>query len=414
MALALKKFPGFDFEGFLEPESLIVAHHPRYPGTPSKIQLWDGKDGRLINSFVGPSPEDQWTFTRNRDFFIGVDSTNLVRDDKEIPLSSLNLRTGVWRVLPDDLRKYMHSANNTNKTDFHRNRPLLLAWSQSIEEPEDAEDFGVVLVFDLNLGREVFRWPGGKTDPSRGRLGTRPFFIGDQLGIPIKRPAAPSKVSQCALEIWGVDTSNAPIRIIENLCIGDDPVASKTRVAWAADGHADWIDVYDLEVDRMVFSYPPDRSGPAVGSENSRPLIFGDEHTLFAASRIWDIGTGEEISPRRTREVVRAVDEGGWIENSEEWDDVVWNLMPIRTFVLRRAENGEFVQRTWHPTLIQRSRDGALFFNYEDGAVHRLPPRVNYPLLALCQTILATPLVLLWAVLRWRRNRRMRLASVAP
>jgi hypothetical protein len=46
--------------------------------------------------------------------------------------------------------------------------------------------------------------------------------------------------------------------------------------------------------------------------------------------------------------------------------------------------------------------------------VYALPPHVNYPLLALCQAILALPLALLWAALRWRRKRRMRLASTAP
>jgi hypothetical protein len=44
------------------------------------------------------------------------------------------------------------------------------------------------------------------------------------------------------------------------------------------------------------------------------------------------------------------------------------------------------------------------------GVVYRYPT-VNWPLLALCQTILALPLVLLWAMLRWRR---MRMASAMP
>jgi len=41
------------------------------------------------------------------------------------------------------------------------------------------------------------------------------------------------------------------------------------------------------------------------------------------------------------------------------------------------------------------------------------PLPVNWPLLTLCQTILALPLILLWAALRWRRNRRLRLVSVS-
>lgn len=48
-----------------------------------------------------------------------------------------------------------------------------------------------------------------------------------------------------------------------------------------------------------------------------------------------------------------------------------------------------------------------------DGLIYEYP-KVNYPLLALCQTILALPLVLLWSGLRWRRKRRRRLARVSP
>ena len=49
-----------------------------------------------------------------------------------------------------------------------------------------------------------------------------------------------------------------------------------------------------------------------------------------------------------------------------------------------------------------------------DGAIHPYTLEPNLPLLAICQSILALPLVMLRAVLRWRRKRRLRLASVQP
>src|SRR5262245_44330804 len=59
-----------------------------------------------------------------------------------------------------------------------------------------------------------------------------------------------------------------------------------------------------------------------------------------------------------------------------------------------------------------RSADGTKIVEYhEDACVRRFPPRVDWSLLAICQTILALPLVLLWTVLRWRRMRRTRLAN---
>jgi len=36
------------------------------------------------------------------------------------------------------------------------------------------------------------------------------------------------------------------------------------------------------------------------------------------------------------------------------------------------------------------------------------PSNANWPLLAICQTILALPLILLWLALLWRRKRRER------
>lgn len=52
----------------------------------------------------------------------------------------------------------------------------------------------------------------------------------------------------------------------------------------------------------------------------------------------------------------------------------------------------------------------------DDYDVYELPPHVNWPLLALCQTILALPLVLLWALLKWRGRRaaRRQLSEAAP
>ena len=46
-------------------------------------------------------------------------------------------------------------------------------------------------------------------------------------------------------------------------------------------------------------------------------------------------------------------------------------------------------------------------------AIEGEAPPINYLLLALCQTILAIPLVLTWLALHWRRRRRLRLAGAA-
>jgi hypothetical protein len=69
-------------------------------------------------------------------------------------------------------------------------------------------------------------------------------------------------------------------------------------------------------------------------------------------------------------------------------------------------ETGELIYRsTWGDTWIPPhlfNADGTLGVA-NGGRVYRLPPSVNWPLIALCQAFLALPLVLLWVILRWRR-----------
>jgi len=48
----------------------------------------------------------------------------------------------------------------------------------------------------------------------------------------------------------------------------------------------------------------------------------------------------------------------------------------------------------------------ALLGATSQGAVYTLPPRINWLLLILCQTILALPIVLVWLTLRSRRKRQ--------
>jgi hypothetical protein len=84
-----------------------------------------------------------------------------------------------------------------------------------------------------------------------------------------------------------------------------------------------------------------------------------------------------------------------------------WQTVAIRDAYGRVVEREWAIQWNDH-----ESSDGA-FVADDKGTVYR-HAAVNYRLLTLCQTILALPLVLLWAILRWRRKRKLRLASVQP
>jgi hypothetical protein len=84
-----------------------------------------------------------------------------------------------------------------------------------------------------------------------------------------------------------------------------------------------------------------------------------------------------------------------------------------RTIVMVERGTGTVLKRFWWTDFMKlefESADGTLVAGNQ-GAIYHAPP-VNWPILALCQTILTLPLIMLWAVLRWRRQRRL-LATTA-
>jgi hypothetical protein len=85
-----------------------------------------------------------------------------------------------------------------------------------------------------------------------------------------------------------------------------------------------------------------------------------------------------------------------------------WN-----TVAHRDLESARFKRRCWQADseIFDLTNGDESLAVSPSGAVHRLPLPPNLPLLALCQTILALPLILLWSILRWRRRRRMTIAS---
>ena len=89
-----------------------------------------------------------------------------------------------------------------------------------------------------------------------------------------------------------------------------------------------------------------------------------------------------------------------------------WNWA-LRTDALRDLNTGALISR-YRPDAPDRTFTNSTGTMLVVGSyVRELPPRVNWPLLALCQAILALPLVLTWLALRWRRKRRLRLAGAA-
>jgi hypothetical protein len=93
---------------------------------------------------------------------------------------------------------------------------------------------------------------------------------------------------------------------------------------------------------------------------------------------------------------------------SNLWKQWIPNTPECITYAFRSLETGDLVYRTTDRVPLQPTNMNAAgtLGVADDGHVYRLPLPVNWPLLAFCQLVLATPMLLIWGVLRWRRGRR--------
>jgi hypothetical protein len=95
------------------------------------------------------------------------------------------------------------------------------------------------------------------------------------------------------------------------------------------------------------------------------------------------------------------------------WDKWFPNLQ-FETHARRSLDTGQVLYRTpsdvgFNPQLVNSNQTLVIS---DDNSIHEWPLRVNWRLLLLCQTIVALPLVLLWAILGWRRRRRNRVTAL--
>jgi len=179
----------------------------------------------------------------------------------------------------------------------------------------------------------------------------------------------------------------------------------------------------------------PRSAGPVVRTltlEQTEHVLgfYGDSHSVVTRTdrplsyRLVDARSGRELSrpvgndleartwescPNRQDGPFEFTYDKGWpLDNSHLPHD--W-----ATIAIRWRDTGELVSRRWSVESFLaefESEDGA-FAASVTGNVY-LGHSVNWPLLALCQAILALPLILFWAILRWRRKRRLRLERVSP
>jgi len=387
---------------------------------PWKIVRHNARTGSTLSIIDGPMMDQPWsraTISQSKKLMVvrAKFRPDRTPSSDSGELAVLDLKTGAWTDLPKEAR---------DLAAIHPRRPWLL-----FEGTGPAE--AAAAVYDLDAKKFLARRP--PSADVRPYFAT-PYFVADLFAVPVGRSDESGTSDQ--VELWSV-TEGRRLKT----CVGvpgKPPVYSGTheravwRVMWPEDARLlkfNWGSrVYDFDRSRLVFDTVP--AGQSVMTDSSmdtgggRGLVLsGDGRSALELndeariSRLWEIDTGRLLwASGDSEKYSRAL-------NDEEFEtEETWSLgmgewrWARRVNVVRRLTDGNIKFRCWTPlgSLYNNGPVGRLRVDWETHNVYDLSPLINYPLLALCQAILALPLVLLWAALRWRRKRRMRLASAAP
>jgi hypothetical protein len=334
---------------------------------------------------------------------------NWPKDRDPYELAILDLRNGTWTDV---------SGIYAGGRALHSEKPWCICWGKD----------GQVTVVDIVAGRVVFQ--RNRKVSSNEPVGPgEPFFLGDdRLAIPLRWHPSDGG-AKYALEIWKILDPSQPFSRFEEVAVYSGAVASAdgSRILSGVERNGASVnsEVFDVNLGRHVLP----KEGPtgeieSVPGEWSRAISSDGRSFLETAAsaeetRLYNVESASPIWHADHNE--SAFVDKGYSDRFVTHED--WNFerfgwkYKLETWTVRSLKDESLLFRCWAPPLgryVTTAADGQLFCVHHTREVHRLPFRVNWPLLALCQTILALPLVLLWAVLQWRRRRRLRMASVTP
>jgi hypothetical protein len=402
------------------------------------FRRWDVKRGSLINELGDRSSDiDQllkllegqdldsgpFTFSPNREFVDLIPSLTpieLTQVDTGVRGQSEKRRSDKPLLFDIVNGKFIALLDEGRGPIYHPHKPWAIFWSVL----DDGENY--VIVVDLRSGRRLFEWREGRPVSSGRLLCPQPFFIGeDRVGV-ISTKVIDGKRSQMAvdntLEVWSLPQGERPLKTISGVSIGTDisiGTQSMTsniggRVAWHRDEKLGYtLKVFDVDRGGEIFCEPntqPRDRRRGFRAQWRGPVLSHDGRTVLNlwVGKLFDIDTHKLLWSANEHEYIAAVDDHDRFEMHEEWTFGFksWAKTFV-TFAVRRLSDGGVQYRTWKPTLqFCSSRNSGEALTIIEGNVFELPPRVNYPLLTLCQSVLALPLILLWAILRWRRKRK--------
>jgi hypothetical protein len=385
--------------GFVGDTSL-VAILPGQLYRNEQVKLLDAKTGAFVREIVF---KPLWT----REFgatsrahgmaFVHGDDGKLMSG-----FHQLNLLTGEWKRL---------SRKPVRMHDFHPTR----SWLAFHESAPPVDKPKPITVLDWKTGAELFVRP---SHPDRHPVGAA-FFLGesDRLAVPVvESPSEYRYDKPTDFEIWRIGTPSVLEKVVRLPRFGAVARATSSgRVAiFVLDETSSHAEVYDLLGQRLLFSTPPTPRETGGGFRNNSHLSECGRTIMDGQPpRIWHVDDGSprwEPTGYHLPLVYDSWNAYGVVE--------VWSVPRLRgwnTVAVRDFGTGGLRYRCWENEGQIRfsNRDGTLGID-DVGRVFELPYRVDWPLLALSQIVLALPLVLLWTALCvWKKRSRARRFSEA-
>jgi hypothetical protein len=254
------------------------------------------------------------------------------------------------------------------------------------------------------------------------------YFLGetDRFVVPTQsRITAESRKGAVHFELWSM-TDGRQGRVVEAPYHGDGRTSFDARISTTDSGrmafslagsYTNSLEVFDVGYGQQLFSHPPPHEPrpkgvgsvqqPATLSKSGKAAIGG------YPVRLWNVDDGRLLWSAAKWEKPTVDPLADAFSIIEEWEFPWMGKLSSdwHTVATRRLEDGSLVRRCWanaDSTLRCHSADGAYGATVE-GIIHAPALAIHRPLLILCQTILALPLVALWLLLRWRRRRLERL-----
>jgi len=393
--------------GFVGQSDLVATRTitDRGRGTTT-IEVFD-TEGHRLRSTEGPSGLASLATTTipamlAKDVYLcGFTPTGSAFGIRSESLRALDLQTGKWTLL---------SAGGAGLLTVHPQRPLIAFY--------DDKDPGSVVVANFRTGEKLFQYDL----PRRFLLGAPPVFVGDdRIALALEPLFGKPPDGSWIFRVFRIAMPAEPLKTIHGPPIGRDVTSTEEgRIAFLTT-QPSGVGVFDLEREAVLFQSPdPDEAVTKWKRGTTKVPVIGASGQMVVSPKhgLLDIVTGASRWRPGAFETIATWSNLDYFTVHENWSALwagITSKWRLETTAWRSVETGELIWRTWNSTPVAPHLRNAArtLVVMNDGAVRRLPLRVNWMLLAVCQAVLALPLVMLWLVLRLRARRRRRVAGAA-